>query len=116
MFYKFMNRLFGFDYVIVKHGYDSKILPVDKDFDGNVFYTFAGSAFLILNKEKVLWITCESSKYFVPTEKPAGKEVTLYYKKDDLKTALKHGDTAGSINFWTREFDNDSAVKVGVEC
>jgi hypothetical protein len=110
-----MNRLFGFDYVIVKHGYVSKILPVDKDFDGNVFYTCCGDAYPILNKEKVLWITCASSKYFDPTEKSVGKEVTLYYKKDDLKTALKRGDVAGSINFWTQEFDNDSVVKVVVE-
>jgi hypothetical protein len=115
MFYKILNKLFGIDYVIVKHGYDSKILPVDKDFDGNVFYKHWGNAFLILNKEKVLWITCESSKYFVPKEKPVGKEVTLYYKKDELEKSLKRGSMGGSVSFWTQEFNNDSAVKVVVE-
>lgn len=65
--YKLLNLLFGWDYIYWKNAADSGIARVHKAYDGNVWYFRYRVTTLIdviKSPDQVIWLTCDSSKYF----------------------------------------------------
>lgn len=70
--YKLLNKIFGWDYVLVgKIGYYSETFyyRVKVDGEGNAFITDCYRNFILLKgRENVLWLTCKREKYVTTNE------------------------------------------------
>lgn len=67
--WKLWHLLFGWDYIAWSNFADQGVARVSRDFEGRVYYWRYKSVHLadpIKSPEQVFWLTCPSSKYFVP--------------------------------------------------
>ncbi len=64
--YKLLNKLFGWDYIQWRNTASQGIARVNKDGNGVCWYwryKNTSLADVIKDKEQVIWLTCEPSKY-----------------------------------------------------
>lgn len=64
--YKLLNKLFGWDYIQWRNTADNGIARVHLGFNGEVYYwryKLTEVADKILEKEQVIWLTCEPKTF-----------------------------------------------------
>lgn len=65
--YKFLNKVFGWDYIYWENSAAQGIARVLKSPNGDIYYyryKITNLIDIIRNPEQVLWLTCKPDKYF----------------------------------------------------
>lgn len=74
MIYQLLNYIFGWDYIAWSNSADNGVARVQKIGKGQPWYfryKITGVVDVIKEPNQVVWLTCESDKYFPPNKEPA---------------------------------------------